>query len=85
MRRRARVDDNHAEIVDALRLAGWKVVSLATIGSGCPDLLCYRTGQPLRLLEVKGWHGVITSDQERFMADGWPVTIIRSVDDALAL
>ena len=85
MRRRARVDSNHGDIVTALRRLGWKVVSLASVGQGVPDLLAYRTGQPLRLLEVKTNSGVVTPAQEAFMADGWPVTIVRSIDDVVAL
>lgn len=68
-----------------LRLYGWNVVSLASVGGGVPDLLVYRTGQPLRLLEVKAKGGVITKQQEDFMAAGWPVTIIRSADEVLSL
>ena len=85
MRRRARVDSNHGDIVTALRRLGWRVVSLASVGQGVPDLLAYRTGQPLRLLEVKAKGGVATPAQEAFMADGWPVTIVRSIDDVVAL
>lgn len=50
--RRARVDDNHAEIVDALRRAGASVQSIATVGKGCPDLLVGHRGRNI-LLEVK--------------------------------
>lgn len=82
---RGRVDGNHGDIVEALRRTGWQVVSLAEIGGGVPDLLAYRVGQPLRLLEVKAARGVITAAQERFMAQGWPVTIVRTVDDVLSL
>lgn len=39
MRRAARVDRNHPEIVAALEKAGCLVQSLGQIGSGCPDLL----------------------------------------------
>ena len=85
MHRRARTDENQLAIVDALRRCGWRVKSLAALGGGVPDLLVYRTGQPLRLLEVKGKGGVLTKAQEEFMADGWPVTIVRSVDDVLDL
>lgn len=42
MRRRAKVDSNHAEIVEALRAQGWEVISLAAIGGGVPDLLCWK-------------------------------------------
>ena len=37
--RAARVDQNHVEIVKALRDHGAFVVSLATVGKGVPDLL----------------------------------------------
>ena len=37
--RAARVDGNHAAIVEGLRKYGCSVQSLATIGKGCPDLL----------------------------------------------
>jgi len=42
MRRRARTDGNHAEIVEALRARGWRVGSLAALGRGWPDLLITR-------------------------------------------
>lgn len=38
-RRAARVDANQASVVKALRKCGARVVSLAAIGNGCPDLL----------------------------------------------
>ena len=52
MRTRARVDDNQAQIVQALRSIGCSVLSLAPIGNGCPDLLVGIFGRNL-LLEVK--------------------------------
>lgn len=58
MRRAAKVDENQAAIVAALRAAGASVQSLAAVGDGCPDLLVgYDSGRlGLRLnhlLEVK--------------------------------
>jgi hypothetical protein len=50
--RRARVDDNHVEIVEALRGAGCSVQSLASVGKGVPDLLVGFRGRNT-LLEVK--------------------------------
>jgi len=52
MRRAARTDSNHAEIVEALRRAGASVQSLAPVGCGCPDLLVGLRGVNT-LLEVK--------------------------------
>ena len=83
MRRRGRTDRNHAEIRDALRARGWKVVSLADVGGGVPDLLIWRPGKRIRLIEVKAEHGALTDDQQTFLMEGWPVTIVRSVEEAL--
>lgn len=52
MRRAARRDDNHPEIVAALRKAGCLVLDLGAVGNGCPDLLVHCAGV-LTLIEVK--------------------------------
>jgi Holliday junction resolvase len=52
VRRAARVDANHAEIVEALRLAGCSVLSIAALGCGAPDLLVGKDGRNI-LMEVK--------------------------------
>lgn len=52
MRRAARVDRNHGEIVGLLRAAGVEVVDLSAVGGGVPDLLCGAQGRWV-LVEVK--------------------------------
>lgn len=52
MRRAANVDSNHRAIVLALRAIGVSVQSLASVGSGVPDLLCGYHGRNV-LLELK--------------------------------
>lgn len=52
MRRAAKIDANHPEIVAALRAIGASVQSLASIGQGCPDLLVGYRGANYAL-EVK--------------------------------
>jgi len=85
MRRRAKIDGNQTLIVEALRSVGWRVQSTAQIGKGFPDLVISR-GHDVRLVEVKQLKGKLTDDQRRFMVqDGWPVLVIRSVEDALSL
>jgi hypothetical protein len=79
--RACRVDANHAEIVDAYRARGYRVLSLARQGDGVPDLLVHRNDVGFRLVEVKTLKGKLRRQQEAFQAKGWPVTVIRSVDD----
>ena len=85
MRRAAKVDLNHGEIVKALRALGVSVQSLANIGKGCPDLLAAK-GDKAWLIEVKGPKGKLTEDQVEFIAN-WRgvVHIVRTVDDVLNL
>ena len=46
MKQHGRKDNNHDEIVDALRRVGASVQSLASVGDGCPDVL----------VAFRGWH-----------------------------
>ena len=81
--RAAKVDLNQRIIVSAFRAMGCCVLHLHTVGQGCPDLLVGRKGT-VWLVEVKGPKGKLTPDQEVFHAS-WPVHVVRSVDDVLAL
>lgn len=85
MRRAAKIDLNQPEIVEALRAVGVSVVSLASIGQGCPDLIAAK-GDKAWLIEVKGPKGTLTDDQKRFILN-WSGTvhIIRTPDEALKL
>lgn len=82
MRRAARVDENQAAIVEALRSAGCKVWII-----GLPvDLLAGKNGRTV-LVEVKAAKGRYTPLQQAFMSDwnGGPVATIRDVAGALTL
>lgn len=83
MRRRARTDRNHAEIVQALRQVGWTVFDSSRLGGGFPDLVIHRGGS-VQLVELKVKRGALTKAQEEF-GKWWPVTILRSVEDAVNL
>ena len=68
MRLKARVDKNHREVVQALRAAGFQVLSLAQLGKGVPDLLV-TTGDVTFLAEIKdGKDKKLTEDQIQFHA-----------------
>lgn len=89
MRRAAKVDRNHGEIVKALRAAGAGVCDLSAVGSGCPDLLASYRGQWF-LLEVKDGKKPpskrqLTPDQQAWHAlHRAPVAVVKDVDEALA-
>jgi hypothetical protein len=70
-------DKNEREIVAALRLLGCKVMLLDQV-----DLLVLHNEQ-LYLMEVKTAEGRMTKSQEALVKDGWPLYIVRTVDDAL--
>ena len=89
MRRAAKVDGNHGEIVQALRQVGATVQSLAAVGGGVPDLLVGWRGLNL-LIEVKDGSRIpsqqkLTPDQERWHEawSGHPVYVVRSVDETM--
>ncbi len=90
MRRAAKIDANHTEIVQALRDAGCEVLSLAVIGKGCPDALIYIPNQHrFVLVEIKDGKKPpsarsLTPDQVRWHLR-WPVSVVTSVDEALVL
>ena len=91
MRRAAKVDRNHTEIVEALRKVGATVVSLAAVGHGVPDLLVGLGGKTM-LMEIKDGkkrpsERHLTPDQEKFFAawQGGPLAVIDSVDAALRM
>jgi Holliday junction resolvase len=85
VRRAAKIDDNQTGIVSALRKVGCRVLSLAAVGRGCPDLLVYRAGR-LYLLEIKDGakspsRRKLTSDQVEFHK-AWPVTVVTTIEEA---
>lgn len=88
MRRAARTDANHALIVAGLRACGARVLSLAAVGKGCPDLLVWHPVRGYQLYEIKDGHKkpsaqALTLDQEAFHRD-WPVRVVNSVEAAIA-
>lgn len=89
MRRAAKRDGNHTEIVRGLRQAGCQVLDLGAVGDGCPDLLVRRAGR-LILMEIKDGAKPpsarkLTPDQLVFHALwGDSVVVVTSLEEALA-
>jgi hypothetical protein len=89
MRRAAKIDANHAEIVKALRAIGCSVQPLHMVGGGCPDLAVGYRGQNF-WLEVKDGtkppsQRRLTPDQVKWV-DAWKggqVWVVHSVEQAI--
>ena len=69
MRRNARIDKNHPEIVAAFRKLGASVLSLAPLGRGIPDLLV-AIGGVTWLVEIKSKKGK-ENDLQLEWAENW--------------
>jgi hypothetical protein len=89
MRRAAKVDANHAEIVIALRAAGATVHSMAALGGGFPDLLVGYKNKTA-LIEIKDGskppsRRKLTKDQQDFHANwkGGTLAVVDSAEAAL--
>lgn len=88
MRKKARVDSNQKEIVEALKKIGCSVVSLAPMGRGVPDLLVGYKGHNY-LLEIKDGtlppsKQKLTEDEQKFF-DSWlgQRAIVRTSEEAI--
>lgn len=75
-------DANEQAICDAL--ADIAVDTIKLSAKGCPDVLAWSKWDGLRLLEVKQPKGELTPAQIA-MRQRIPFTIVRSVEEALAL
>jgi len=69
MRRNARIDKNHPEVVEAFRKLGASVLSLAPLGRGIPDLLV-AIGGVTWLIEIKSRKGK-ENDLQLEWAENW--------------
>ena len=85
MRRAARTDTNQAELVEVMRQMGASVQDLSMVGSGCPDLVVGFRGRNY-MVEIKTEKGKLRTAQHRWHGE-WRghVSVIRTVDDAVAL
>lgn len=93
MRRAARVDANHAEIIDTLRKCGWTVYDTSALGNGFFDCIAWK-GERGLFVEIKDGslspsRRRLTPDEQRvhaaFKANGAPVVILESVEQAAQL
>jgi hypothetical protein len=80
-----RVDTTHKAVMETLRKTGWQVLDTSRL-RGFVDLVVWHPGrQALRLIEVKDRRGALTDAQRKLVDAGWPVTVLRSPEDAAKL
>jgi len=91
MRRAAKIDANHVQVVLALEAAGATVQSLAAVGKGVPDLLVGFQGKTL-LFEIKDGNKPpserrLTEDQLAWHGAwrGGPLAVVDGPDAALRM
>jgi hypothetical protein len=84
---RQKTDHNQAEIVQALRQVGCLIFDLSGQGGGVPDLIALTPKGETVLIECKNPQGRdrLTPAQERAIAMGWPIHVVRTPEEALAL
>jgi hypothetical protein len=81
VRRAAKVDANQSRVVADLRKFGVRILSLAPMGDGCPDLLCLFRDK-LFLVEIKNpERSRITTAQKEFHLR-WPVIVAETAEQA---
>lgn len=87
MRRAARVDRNHSEIIGAFRAMGFSVADTSRLGGGFPDTVISKHGRTA-LVEIKDGKKVpsarqLTADEIKFRNE-WKgrYEVVESVDDA---
>lgn len=85
MRRAAKVDKNHSEIVTQLRqtFGPGCVLDLSRVGQGCPDILVGVRGKNI-LLEIKSDGGSLTDDQRGWHRVWWgQAHVVYNFEEAL--
>ena len=80
-----RRDNNHVDVREGLRKAGYFVLDLGDVGDGCPDLLVVSKSNLVELVEVKMPGEKLTDDETKFMKR-YPgrYLIARSAEDVLS-
>ena len=80
----SRQDANHSAIVKDLRLLGYQVHEMKSVGSGFPDILVARHGRMV-LMEIKVEDGALNDKQKKWHNEwqGPEVPIIRTTEQAI--
>lgn len=80
----SRQDSNHASIVKDLRLLGYQVHEMKSVGGGFPDILVARNGK-MALLEIKTEDGELNDKQKQWHSkwEGPEIAVVRTTEQAI--
>ena len=80
----SRQDANHAQIVKDLRILGYQVHEMKSVGGGFPDLLVAHHGK-MCLMEIKTEDGELNDKQKQWHNtwQGPEVAIVRTTEQAI--
>lgn len=80
----SRQDQNHSQIVKDLRLLGYQVHEMKSVGGGFPDILVARNGH-MCLVEIKTDDGKLNDKQKKWHNEwqGPKVAVVRSTEQAI--
>jgi hypothetical protein len=83
MRRAARTDGNHRELLDLARRLGGFVIDCRSLGCGAPDAFVAIKGQRWIAVEIKTPRGKLTAAQQTLHVQA-PIVIWRAREDVYA-
>lgn len=80
----SRQDANHSAIVKDLRLLGYQVHEMKSVGGGFPDILVARHGN-MCLMEIKTEDGELNDKQHKWHSEwqGPDVAVVRTTEQAI--
>ena len=80
----SRQDANHSAITKDLRLLGYQVIELKSLGGGAPDILVAKHGK-MCLMEIKVDGGTLNEKQKEWHNtwQGPEVAIVRTTEQAI--
>jgi len=81
---RRKADANQKAIVEALEAVGARIYDLSACGAGIPDIAVLKPNKrDVLFMEIKTAKGALRDSQIE-AHEGWPVVVVRTIDEALA-
>ncbi len=76
-------DANQSDLLATLRGLGWEVIGTNMVPNFV-DAVGWHPRKGFAIFEFKMPKGTLRQSQKELLARGWPITVIRSADEAIA-